>query len=194
MLDFLQMIAGNVNLAVLLAFTTAVVLVTLKAKVWGLVYVALIPFVNWSFSWAPSIPLAGMGDILFNPVTIVTGLVLVVRDFAQREMGHKVLVAMGLGVIWSAVLAGPELAIASGLAFAIAETIDWLLFTFTKYKLSTRVMLSSLIAAPIDTTVFLYGAEFMRDGMLTAPNWIMSVFGKLLGAAAVSWGLRRRGL
>jgi len=54
---------------------------------------------------------------------------------------------------------GPELALASGGAFAIAELVDWALFTFTKYRLSTRVLLSSAIAAPLDTTIFLYGAE-----------------------------------
>jgi len=39
-----------------------------------LVYVALIPFINWSFTWAP------LWEVLpgwaFNPVTVVTGLVL----------------------------------------------------------------------------------------------------------------------
>ena len=106
-----------------------------------LVYVALIPFINWSFTWAP------LWEVLpgwaFNPVTIVTGLVLVVRDFAQREVGHYVLIAMAIALALTAIAAGPELALASGGAFAIAELVDWALFTFTKYKLSTRVLLSS---------------------------------------------------
>ncbi len=61
---------------------------SLKYVKYTLLYEILIPFINWSFTWAP------MWEVLpnwaFNPVTIVTGLVLVVRDFAQREIGHEV--------------------------------------------------------------------------------------------------------
>jgi uncharacterized PurR-regulated membrane protein YhhQ (DUF165 family) len=155
-----------------------------------LVYVALIPFINWSFTWAP------MWEVLpgwaFNPVTIVTGLVLVVRDFAQREVGHWVLVAMAIALVLTAVAAGPELALASGGAFAIAELVDWALFTFTKYELSTRVLLSSAIAAPLDTTIFLYGAEMIRPDQLTGPNVTMSIIGKMLGAVVIWWILKRK--
>jgi len=155
-----------------------------------LVYVALIPFINWSFTWAP------LWEVLpgwaFNPVTIVTGLVLVVRDFAQREVGHYVLIAMAIALALTAIAAGPELALASGGAFAIAELVDWALFTFTKYKLSTRVLLSSAIAAPLDTTIFLYGAEIIRDDMLTGPNITMSIIGKMVGAIVIWWIIRRK--
>ncbi len=155
-----------------------------------LVYVALIPFINWSFTWAP------MWEVLpgwaFNPVTIVTGLVLVVRDFAQREVGHWVLVAMAIALVLTAVAAGPELALASGGAFAIAELVDWALFTFTKYELSTRVLLSSAIAAPLDTTIFLYGAEMIRPDQLTGPNVTMSIIGKMLGAVVIWWIVKRK--
>lgn len=172
---------------VLLAYAlTAGVIWWLKGRVWSLVYVALIPFVNWSFGWAPNWQLPFAPEFGFNPVTVVTGLILVVRDFAQREMQHKILVAMAIGVGWSFYYASPAIAIASASAFAIAELLDWALFTFTRYRLSTRVMLSSLLAAPLDTTVFLYGA-----GFLTGPNWVMSVFGKLIGAAVVAWLVRR---
>ena len=155
-----------------------------------LVYVALIPFINWTFTWAP------MWEIFpnwaFNPVTIITGLVLVVRDFAQREIGHWVLVAMAIALVLTAFAAGPELALASGGAFAIAELVDWTLFTFTKYKLSTRILLSSAIAAPLDTTIFLYGAEMIREGMLTGPNITMSIIGKMVGAVVIWWIVRRK--
>lgn len=160
---------------------TGIVLFFLGGRVWALLYVALIPFVNWSFGWAPNITLPFAPEFGFNPVTIVTGLVLVVRDFTQREMKHYVLIAMTIGVAWSFYYASPEIAIASAAAFAIAELVDWALFTFTKFRLSTRIMLSSAIAAPIDTTVFLFGAKF-----LTFPNWLMSIIGKLFGAAIVS--------
>ena len=167
---------------------TALALAGLGGKRWAFVYVAMIPFVNWSFSWAPNITLPFAPEFGFNPVTIVTGLILVVRDFTQREMGHRVLGAMALGIGWSFYYAPASIAVASAAAFAIAELVDWALFTFTRLRLSSRVMLSSLIAAPVDTTVFLYGAK-----ALTFPNWLMSIFGKLFGAAVVSGAMRARG-
>src|SRR5215813_357654 len=111
---------------------------------WVGLYILMIPFVNWSFSWAPNWKL--FGDFAFNPVTIVTGLILVVRDFAQRQIGQYIffamLVALGL-TVWGA---GLMLAIASGSAFFVSETIDWALFTFTKASLARRVLISTAIA------------------------------------------------
>lgn len=164
-------------------------------------YVLLIPFINWSFTWAPMtgfvqgqfVAYFGGDTIpeyakwLFNPVTIITGLVLVVRDFAQREIGHWVLAAMAIALLLTALAAGPELALASGAAFAISEMVDWVLFTFTKYKLSTRVLLSSAIAAPLDTTIFLYGAQMIRPDQLTLPNVTLSISGKMVGAIVIWW-------
>jgi uncharacterized PurR-regulated membrane protein YhhQ (DUF165 family) len=162
---------------------------TLARIFWPLAYVALIPFVNWSFTWAPNWTL--WGDVAFNPVTIVTGLVLVFRDFAQRQVGHWVLALMGVALVLSVLLAGPEIALASGAAFAISELVDWALFTFTRFKLSTRVLLSSLIAAPLDSVVFLYGASFVRAGSLSIANALMSILGKLVGAVVVAAVLRQ---
>ncbi|PHS77951.1 MAG: hypothetical protein COB56_01400 [Robiginitomaculum sp.] len=163
---------------------------SLRYVKYTLLYVLLIPLINWSFTWAP------MWELLpgwaFNPVTVITGLVLVVRDFAQREIGHEVLIAMAVALGLTALAAGPELAIASGAAFAVSEIIDWLLFTFAKYKLSTRVLLSSALAAPVDTTIFLYGVEMIRDGMFTLPNIVMSIIGKMVGALVIWWFVRRR--
>ncbi len=166
---------------------TFTILWSLGGRTWAMIYVALIPFVNWSFGWAPNIALPFAPEFGFNPVTIVTGLVLVVRDFTQQEMKHRVLFAMLIGVGWSFYYASPNIALASATAFAIAELVDWALFTFTRFRLSTRIMLSSTIAAPLDTTIFLLGAKF-----LTFPNWLMSIIGKLFGAAIVSAIVRSR--
>lgn len=161
-----------------------------RAALVTLIYVLLIPLINWSFTWAPMVALPLVGW-LFNPVTIITGLVLVARDFAQREIGHWVLLAMAaaLGLTW--VTSGGELALASGVAFAVSELVDWAVFTFTKLKLSTRVLLSSALAAPVDTSVFLLGAEAIRDGMFTLPNVAMSIIGKMIGALVIWWIIRR---
>ena len=153
-----------------------------------LIYIILIPLINWSFTWAPMVQLPWVLDWAFNPVTIVTGLVLVARDFSQREIGHEVLIAMGLALFLTFVTSGGALAVASGVAFLISELIDYALFTLTSYKLSTRVLLSSSLAAPVDTVAFLYGASFIRDAQLTIPNISMSIIGKMFGAIII-WAL-----
>ena len=84
--------------------------------------------------------------------------------------------------------------------FAISEFADWLLFTFTKYRLSTRILISSLAAVPLDTTVFLYGAALARNMEFGEPmgdtfniaNWIVFVIGKMVGAVVVSAMIRMR--
>lgn len=187
---------------------TAILIWRLKGRTWAFIYVALIPFLNWTFGKYSGVDvtneLGGMfgtsAKIMINPLTIATGMVFVVRDFVQREMGHKVLILMALAVAWSFYYSWPVIALASGIAFAISETSDWLIFTFTKYRLSTRILLSSALAAPIDTTVFLYGADLARQmqlgdpagTMFNVPNWILFIIGKMIGAVAVSWMIRRR--
>lgn len=165
---------------------------SLRYVKYTLVYILLIPFINWSFTWAPMVELPGLAAWAFNPVTIVTGLVLVVRDFAQREIGHEVLIAMMIALFLTYVTSGGALALASGAAFLISELVDYALFTFTRYKLSTRVLLSSAIAAPLDTTAFLFGASFIRDAQFTLPNIIMSVGGKMVGAVIIWWLIKQR--
>ncbi len=161
----------------------------LRALAWTGLYIALIPFINWSFTWAPNIQLTP--DIAFNPVTVVTGLVLVVRDFVQRAVGHWVLAAMLVALGLTFATSGGALALASGAAFAISELVDWMVYTFTKRPLHQRIFLSSLFGAPIDSAVFLFGAEQIRAGSFTFANIAPSVFGKLLAAAAIAEVVRR---
>ena len=179
----------------------------LRGRGWALIYVALIPFLNWSFGIIPEFQIlapTGTGltaqGVSLHPMTMVTGMVFVVRDFVQREMGHRVLLVMAMAIAWSFYYAWPVIALASGIAFAISEGVDWLMFTFTKYRLSTRILLSSALAAPVDTTVFLYGADLAKQmelGMdpgnsLHVWNWIVFVIGKMVGAVIVSAVIRRR--
>lgn len=181
----------------------------LRGRLWAYMYVALIPFLNWTFG-RPEVPKLDITPffggifgfdhtIIFNPLTIATGMVFVVRDFVQREMGHRVLVLMALAIGWSFYYSYPAIALASGLAFAISETADWLIFTFTKYRLSTRIVLSSALAAPVDTTVFLFGADLAQQAqglppgeMFNLANWIFFIIGKMIGAIAVSAMIRHR--
>ncbi len=86
-------------------------------------YVALIVAVNYAFIVVPLVKLPD--GTMWPPVALLVGFVFVARDFAQREIGHKVLLAMLVGVAISYFMANPFVATASAAAFLISELVDW---------------------------------------------------------------------
>ena len=58
---------GDLPLVLLGYVVTGVALWLLGGRRWAFVYVALIPFVNWSFSWAPTVTLPFAPEFGFNP-------------------------------------------------------------------------------------------------------------------------------
>lgn len=148
-------------------------------------YVALIVTVNYAFTVVPLVKLPD--GTMWPPVALLVGFVFVARDFAQREIGHKVLLAMLVGVAISYFMANPFVATASAAAFLISELVDWAVYSFTKRPLSQRVLLSSLAGAPVDSAVFLGGI-----GLLSPVGVTAMTASKLLGALIVWWMIRRR--
>ena len=119
---------------------------------WTTAYIGAVVAINWLFVVVPMVPVLGT---MFPPVMLVVGFVFVFRDFAQREIGHWVVIAMlGAGGI-SYFMSAPVVALASVTAFLISEAIDWAVYTFTSKPLSQRILLSSAVAVPVDTIVFL---------------------------------------
>lgn len=157
---------------------------------WTIVYVLLIPLVNWAFSWTPLYALPD--GSLWSPFSIAVGLVLVFRDFAQREIGHFIFFPLLIGVGISFLMAPPEIALASGIAFFTSEIIDWALYSFTKKPLSQRVLISSLASAPVDTVIYLTGASMAIPGIFTWWTLGSMVASKLSGALVVFYLIRRR--
>lgn len=148
-------------------------------------YVALIVLVNYGFSVTPLVKLPD--GTMWPPMSLVVGFIFVVRDFAQREVGHKVLIAMLVGAALSYVMADPHVAIASAAAFLVSEVADWLIYSLTKRPLSQRIIYSSLLSAPLDSAVFLFGV-----GFFSVAGVVTMTISKLLGAFAVWWLVRRR--
>lgn len=148
-------------------------------------YIALIAGVNWAFAVLPLVELPG-GD-LWSPAALIVGFVFVVRDFAQRRVGHQVLWAMLAGCAISWFMASPALALASACAFAIGELADWALYTFTRRPFSQRILVSSLLGAPLDSFVFL---SFI--GIATPLSIAIMSASKLFGAFIVFALVRRR--
>ncbi|MDX2275245.1 MAG: hypothetical protein NW206_07310 [Hyphomonadaceae bacterium] len=179
---FLQQwhIAVPIVLAVMAAFFFA-------GRRWTALYVGLMPFINWSFAAVPTwaIP-EQLGGGQLQPLAIVTGLVLVVRDFAQREMKHWIFGAMIVGLALSTLTSWIVIVFASGAAFLISETVDWAVYTFTDKPLSQRVMLSSLFSAPLDQVVFIWLASMVVPGIFAWGTVLTGIVSKLIGAYVVS--------
>lgn len=154
---------------------------------WAALYVGLMPFINWSFGAVPTFAIPDWaGGGLFQPLAIVTGLVLVVRDFAQREMKHWVWGAMIAGLLLSTLTSWITIVVASGLAFLVSETVDWAVYTFVKRPLSQRILLSSAASAPLDQVVFIGLASLVVPGIFAWGTVLTGIASKLLGAWIVS--------
>ena len=148
-------------------------------------YIALIVFVNWSFDIIPLVDLPG-GE-KWPPAAIITGLIFVARDFAQREIGHRVIFAMLLAGALSYVTSRPDVAIASVAAFLVSEFADWTIYSFSGRPFSERILISSAISTPIDSFVFLY-----LIGHASTFGVVSMVLSKMVGAFAIWWLIRRR--
>jgi len=118
------------------------------------IYIATVVGINLAFAYIP--PIVLFDGTIFTVGSVVAGLVFVARDFAQREVGHKVvLLLMAAAGLLSYLLADPFVAIASISAFAISELSDYIVYSKYKGDFNKRVIVSSLVSVPIDTAVFL---------------------------------------
>jgi len=164
-----------------------VIAILLMRRPFTALYVALMPLINWAFAGIDTIPIpADFGGGEWHPFTIVTGLVLVVRDFAQREIKHWIFGAMIVGLALSTLTAWPVIVVASGVAFLISETADWAVYTFSKRPLSQRILISSAISAPIDQVLFIWLASQVVDGIFAWGTIVTGIISKLVGAYVVS--------
>jgi uncharacterized PurR-regulated membrane protein YhhQ (DUF165 family) len=153
-------------------------------------YVASILLVNWLFAPAQLVPgvtvwSSPWGDLYL--ANVIVGLVFVLRDYAQRAIGHYVLLATALAGLITYGLVDPAIAVASVTAFILSEMTDWGVFSFTRWPLQSRILLSSLIAVPLDTAVFQHLA-----GYLTPAAFATEVASKAVGVVLVWYLLKLR--
>ncbi len=148
-------------------------------------YIALIVAVNYGFSVVPLVDLPG-GD-KWPPMTLVVGLIFVMRDFAQREIGHSVILAMLVAAAISYFMADPFVAIASLVAFLVSEFGDWAVYSCTKKPFAQRILISSAISTPIDSAIFLYMLEIASVQAI-----VLMTLSKMIGALVVWYMVKNR--
>jgi uncharacterized PurR-regulated membrane protein YhhQ (DUF165 family) len=117
--------------------------------------------------------------------TFAAGMVLLLRDVVQ-DLGGRwwVIACIAIGAALSVVLASPQLAMASGVAFAVSEFADAAVYTPLRQRGWARAAFASgVVGSIVDTWLFLTLAGF--------PLW-QSAPGQLLvkvGVTAIAVGL-----
>lgn len=123
-------------------------------------FLTLIVAANWLTTTYGLIPV-GFG-LVATAGTWAAGLVLLARDLVQDTAGHKVMLAcIAAGAVLSAAIASPQIALASGVAFALSELLNWAVYTpIRKHGWARAVVPSNIAGAFADTVVFLGIAGF----------------------------------
>ena len=137
------------------------------------VYLFAIVLVNWLF--AHTTPILGV-----PPATLIVGIIFVLRDYVQRQIGHKVLLVMLIGCGISFFMASPIVATASLTAFLVAELSDWGVYSILPFRFQHRVLFSSVIGVAIDTLIFL-----PMVGLLTLQAVMVMWCSKMIAAIVV---------
>ena len=82
----------------------------MKNYKYTIAYIISIAVINVGFVYVPLIPFY---DTMYPPMSIVVGLIFILRDFAQKEIGHKVFIAMFIGAFLSYMMANHYIAVSS---------------------------------------------------------------------------------
>lgn len=145
------------------------------------IYIGTIVLANILTNQFGMVP-AGFG-LLTIAGTYSAGIALSVRDALHEVSGVRwVLFAIGAGAAVSA-LVSPELAMASGAAFLVAELLDLAVYTpLRKRGFTVAVIASNVVGAVVDTLLFLKLAGFpltvgtVGGQILAKAVWVTAVF------------------
>lgn len=117
------------------------------------------------------------GNPIYAPSGVIAiGLSFTLRDLVQRRLGiHAALFAIVAGVTLSVAL-DPALAVASGLAFLLAELLDLFVYTpLQRRHLVGAVVASNMVGVVVDSVVFLsiaFGSLAFVEGQVIGKAWM----------------------
>jgi uncharacterized PurR-regulated membrane protein YhhQ (DUF165 family) len=119
------------------------------------------------------------GPIYAPSGVIAIGLSFTLRDLVQRRLGFRVaLLAVVIGAVLSAAL-DPALALASGVAFLLAESLDLFVYTpLQRRHLVGAVVASNVVGIIVDSIVFLtiaFGSLALLEGQVIGKAWMTLV-------------------
>lgn len=146
-----------------------------------------IPAANWLIGnvgtlcipQGPCLIPVGFGLMAPSGVLMV-GAALVLRDVVHEKLGGWwALAAIAFGAVLSAFLAPPPLVLASVTAFALAELADFAVYAPLRERhITWAVLLSGIVGAAIDSTVFLwlaFGSLNLIEGQILGKVWMTAI-------------------
>jgi queuosine precursor transporter len=151
-------------------------------------YIGSIVAANWLTSTTFGLIPIGFG-LMVTAGTFTAGAALILRDGVDTHGGRWwVAGAITVGIVLSYLLADPFIALASAVAFAASEVVDWGAFRRMLPNLPRAVLVSSVVSAPVDTVLFLWIAGFPVTWQAVAGQFIVKT---LMAALAALWLARR---
>lgn len=162
---------------------------TVKVTITTAAFVASVALANYMTA---TFGLVAIGPLLVTAGTFAAGFSLVARD-GMHQTARKPVFAVPAAIVVAALVSAwtstPELALASGLAFLASEMVDWAVFMPVRQRsLPAAIVVSSVVAAPVDTVLFLHIAGFPVTFTAALGQFIV----KTLLAGAVALLLIRR--
>ena len=152
-------------------------------------FLGSIPFANW---WLTQ---NGLWDApILGPLPSALWVVafsFVLRDLAQITIGKKwAWTGIAIGTFASWWIASPALAVASGVAFAVSESVDSLIFTplADRNRFALAVLISGVVGGFLDSALFVRIAFGSWSGW-----WQLGIAKAIVVAAATpaAWVARR---
>lgn len=134
--------------------------------------------------------------VLMAPAAVyAVGVTLVARDIVDDLLGTSgVLLAILVGTVLSVLFAAPAIALASGAAFVLSETLDLAIYRKLRDRgWTVAALVSSCIGAGLDSVVFLALADKALPGPMFAflpGQWVGKVVSVVI-VVAVAGPLRR---
>lgn len=156
----------------------------------GAAYIATVVAANAMTAHWGLVPI-GFG-LMVTAGTFAAGVSLIVRDWVQSSTARRwvmpaLIVAAAVVSAWTS---SPALALASGVAFLASEIVDWGVFTPLRGRsLPAAVAVSSVVAAPVDTVLFLHLAGFPVTGAAVLGQFLVKT-GLALIVAMLIWARR----
>lgn len=161
------------------------------SKILALTYIALVVTANIMTTHLGLLP-AGFG-LKVTAGTFAAGLVIAVRNPLQETAGKRwVLACIVAGAVLSLALGTGRIALASGVTFLVAESLDMTVYTWLRRHGWKRAVVAGItVGAVADTLLFLWLAGFGLAWPLIAGQLLVkAVYATAFGLPMVKAVLR----
>lgn len=173
----------NVKMQILINSSMSMSLIKFKYT-FSALYLAALIAVMYGFNYLPLLVQIPFTTDMLSLWTLIVGAWFILRDYAQRELGHYVLLLMSSSVLLSFLTTAPGFAMASIAAIALSELGDYLVYTFLPGTFARKVIASSIIGTVTDTFVFFYLADVLLPDkgfmLFTIPALVAGVLAKMV--------------